>query len=395
MHEDRISLDRDGEESDAAPGTEAFRLVLGPFGARALPVLRVRGREVLSRPYAWEVTFTTADPSFDADAAIGQPARLTIAPLAETPREVFGVVACVESCAGIEAGGRAFRVRLVPRLALLKHRRTSRVFEGSTVPEILAAVLDAAGVAHRFETRAKYAPRAYCVQYRETDLGFVRRLCADVGIWFRFDPPEKSDAGHAAEVVTFGDSDAAPELDGGARLAMHSLGGAFRGEDTHVTDFERRRVIASSAIRVRGYEFRRPEAPLEAHAKLGAGDAAEALGVYEHHDPDEDAHDAESGLAAAFLEQLTRGAAHAHGASVCARLTPGRRFTLDTPSDIGGPGPQIVTAIRHEGRAPRLAGEAPSYENRFDCVPASIVPRPSRPRRTRPPAGWSRRRSRR
>lgn len=381
MHEDRISLDRDRDDNDAAPSTEVFRLALGPFGARALPVLRVRGREALSRPYAWEVTFTTADPSFDADAAIGQPARLTIAPLAETPREVLGVVASVESCAGIEVGRRAFRVRLVPRFALLKQRRTSRVFEGSTVPEILAAVLDAAGVAHRFETRAEYAPRAYCVQYRETDLGFVRRLCAEVGIWFRFDAPEKSDARHAAEVVTFGDSDAAPELDGGARLAVQSLGGALRGEDTHVTDFQKRRAITSAAIHMRGYEFRRPEAPLEARARLGAGDAAEVLGVYEHHDPDEDAHDAEGGLAGAFLEQLTRGAASARGASVCPRLAPGRRFTLDTSADAGDPGAQVVTAIRHEGRAPRLAGDAPTYENRFDCVPASVVPRPPRPRR--------------
>jgi type VI secretion system secreted protein VgrG len=387
MHESGSGVDRaslDGETAGAeAAGAQAFRLVLGPFGGRALRVLRVRGREALSRPYAWAVTFTTSEPSFAAATVLGQAARLTIGPLAEVPREVCGVVDAIEGCAGTEHGRRAYRARLVPRLALLSRRRTSRVFEGRTVPQMLAAVLEAGGVAHRFETGAAYVPRAYCVQYQETDLAFVRRLCAEAGIWFRFDAPEKPEAADASERVTFGDSDAAPELDGGERLALRpSHGSALRGEEEHVTAFEERRAVVPSALRVRGYDFRRPEAPLEARAALVAEEPdPRTCEVYEHHDRDDEAKEAESGLEGAFLGQLARGAHTARGASWCARLTPGRRFVLERPDELASPGPHVVTAVRHEGRAPRLAGEAPSYQNRFSCVPASVVPRPPRPRR--------------
>jgi type VI secretion system secreted protein VgrG len=382
MHDEKNTLDRtrDDETSSAA----AFGLVLGGFGPRALSVLRVRGREALSRPYAWAVTFTASDPSFEPSAVLGHAARLTIAPLAETPREVFGVVAAIKACGGIEHGRRSYRARIVPRLALLKRRRTSRVFEGRTVPEIIAAVLDLGGIAHRFETRADYTLRAYCVQYQETDLEFVRRLCAEVGIWFRFDAPERPEARGAAEVVTFGDSDAAPEVDGGARLALRrSYGSALQGDDTHVTAFDLRRAVVPSALTVRGYDFRRPGAPLEARAAQGAGDVDElaaAGDVYEHQDRDEDAKDAESGLVGAFLGQLAHGAHTAEGASSCPRLSPGRRFELDTEDGHDG-GAHVVTTIEHEGRAPRLAGERPSYENRFSCLPANLTPRPPRPRR--------------
>ncbi len=41
----------------------------------------------------------------------------------------------------------------------------------------------------------------------------------------------------------------------------------------------------------------------------------------------------------------------------------------------------VVTGVVHEGHAARVAGEGPTYENRFACVPGSLTPRPPRPRR--------------
>lgn len=362
-------------------GTQAFRLALGAFGARSLAVLRVRGREALSRPYAWEVTFATGERSFGAAAVLGQAARLTIAPLSETPREVLGVVAELTTGARVEHGLRVYRARIVPRLALLKTRRTSRVFEDLRVPEIVSAVLDRSGVPHRWETRAEYAPRAYCVQYGETDLAFVRRLCAEAGLWFRFDTPEHADRPGATELVTFGDSEAAPELEGGGLLLFRpSRGSALLGDDRHVTRLDARRRVSPAAITVRGYDFRRPALPIEARAEHDAP-SAETGELYEHHDRDEDAKDAESGLVRAFLDQLAHDAHTAEGESVCPRLAPGRRFVLDGQEDAHEPGAHVVTTIRHEGRAARVAGEAATYDNRFVCLPASVAPRPPRPRR--------------
>ncbi len=266
--------DERGRHEDAAEIAEltsggAFRFALGPFSAHTLHVLRVRGREALSRPYAWTVTFV--DPRARGHGGRRHRTVRAAHPRRRSPRHrgrCFGRVEQIGACTTDEHGRQAFRARLVPQLARLGRRRTSRVFESRTVPEIVSAVLDLSGVAHRFETRASYTPRAYCVQYDETDLAFVRRICAEAGLWFRFDAPSRPDALRAEEIVTFGDESPAPDMEGGARLLLRpSRGSALQGDDLHVTSFDQRRAVMPRAITVRGHDFRRPEAPLEARAR--------------------------------------------------------------------------------------------------------------------------------
>lgn len=54
-----------------------------------------------------------------------------------------------------------------------------RLFQDKTTVEIVSEVLTLAGLpksCFRFALVEQYAPRNYCVQYRETDLAFVSRL---------------------------------------------------------------------------------------------------------------------------------------------------------------------------------------------------------------------------
>ncbi len=382
MYQEETTLEREvsrvGETAEAR-SAEAFRLALAGFGPEVLHVVRVRGREAISRPYVWEVTFTTGDPSFGASGVLGRPAQLTIAPLAEAPRVVLGAVARVTCSAGVEHGRRAYCARIVPRLSRLSRRVTSRVFEDRSVPEIVSAVLAASRIAHRWETRASYPRRAYCAQYRESDLAFVTRLCAEVGIWFRFDAPERPGK-DATEVVTFGDSAGAPEIEGGPRLSFRSShGGALCAQEEHVTSFEVRREVRPAAVTVRGYDFRRPTLPLEARAALGGDGGGELAGdTYEHGAADGGGSHADHEGAPVLLEQLGRDALAARAGSLSPRLAPGRRFLLE--GHPGADGAYVITEVRHDGRAARIAGEGHVYENRFACLPAGVAPRPKRPR---------------
>jgi uncharacterized protein involved in type VI secretion and phage assembly len=52
-------------------------------------------------------------------------------------------------------------------------------------------VLRQAGVAFRWDLTQTYPVRDYCVQYRETDYHFVKRLLAEEGIFFHFEPPSR------------------------------------------------------------------------------------------------------------------------------------------------------------------------------------------------------------
>lgn len=72
----------------------------------------------------------------------------------------------------------------------MAHRRDQRIFQQRSVPQIIAAVLEHHGIladAYCFELGpVVYPPRTFCVQYAETDLHFIQRLCEEEGIHYHF-----------------------------------------------------------------------------------------------------------------------------------------------------------------------------------------------------------------
>ncbi|WP_248769300.1 contractile injection system protein, VgrG/Pvc8 family [Pseudomonas sp. MWU12-2345] len=81
------------------------------------------------------------------------------------------------------------RLSLGPRLGCLAQRVSRRLFQHCSVPAIIARVLEEHGLGDdvvRFSLKGHYARRAYCVQYEESNLAFVQRLCAEEGIHYHF-----------------------------------------------------------------------------------------------------------------------------------------------------------------------------------------------------------------
>ena len=82
-----------------------------------------------------------------------------------------------------------FRLSLGPRLGCLAQRVTRRLFQHCSVPAIITRVLEEHGLGDdvvRFSLKGHYVRHAYCVQYEESSLVFVQRLCAQEGIHFHF-----------------------------------------------------------------------------------------------------------------------------------------------------------------------------------------------------------------
>jgi type VI secretion system secreted protein VgrG len=94
-------------------------------------------------------------------------------------------------------------------------RFSQRIFSSQCVPQILAQVLKEHGIAgaqRRFDLHGEYPVRTFCTQYRESDLQFVQRLCAQARIHYYFehrpdghclvfvDDPGKVSAGGGASV---------------------------------------------------------------------------------------------------------------------------------------------------------------------------------------------------
>ena len=385
-----LSPSSEAPASDASSRTP-FTLAAGSFDAGRLRVLSFRGREAVSRPFRFDL-IVDADESDAHDLEpelLGRPATLAMQVAGGEPRRVCGIVAAVEAQDAFEQGRHAFHLRLVPRLWLLKKRKTSRTFQDMSVPEIAGDVLGRAGVRYRSALVEKYGVRTYCVQYQETDLAFVTRILAEEGIFYFFE--------HEAEdTVVLGDSAhlyapiaGDPELS----YRYEQEGRALAPREHHVGRFSRRRAIESGAVLQRDYDFRRPLLDLRAEAKpsssappVGAAGPetlpVEAeLRVYDHHGQD-DHPDVDAGTARVRLSQLRRRAVVARGASACRRLVPGFRFDLVDHEIDALDGGYVVVQVEHEGRAAEVAGSGKRvYENTFACAPADVPLRPRRPRR--------------
>ena len=246
------ALRSDARISSISPSETAlapFELSAGLYESPALAVLSFRGREAISRAFSFEIT-VAASPEVDAATIepdlLGRPACLTMQAGASAPRLVRGVVAAVSALSVAHGGRGVYRLRIVPALWVLKKRTTSRIFQDKTVPEIVAAVLDEAGVSYALCLIGKYRPRTYCVQHRETDFAFVERLLAEEGIFYTFDH-----GGPDAKTETVSLSDSArlyPAIDGDAALAYRPHEGAagMALSEHHVQRFELGKPLMAS-----------------------------------------------------------------------------------------------------------------------------------------------------
>lgn len=341
----------------------------------------------MSDLFSFEITVAASpavdDGTIEADL-LGAPACLVMQAGASEPRYVRGIVAAVSAQRAVHGRLAVYRVRLVPTLWLLKKQTTSRIFQDQTVPEIVAAVLEQAGVPYALHLLGKYRPRTYCVQHGETDFAFVARLLAEEGIFYTFD---HGGLDAKAEIVSLSDSARAyPAIEGDLELAYRphqSAAGMAQGEH-HVQQFELRRSLRSTSVFRRGYDFRRPALDLVAEAKLedrSGGEPARGE-IYAHHEEDEEPN-IRPETVKAELEQHRAGVEVAQGSSGCRRLVPGARFKL-RDHDLGRLDAEyVVTRVKHEGRSPETAtpGE-PVYANTFECLPATVAARPPRPART-------------
>ncbi len=145
-----------------------FALRLGVLGPTDLSVVSFKGRERLSEPFRYDVVFATSAPETVVMSSLAHPASLALAVPGGTsagpgarrvdpdPRSRRAGSSSSPYPRGDDR--RRYRVGIVPRLWLLKHRRRSRVFQDKTVVQIARRLLDRAG-AHR-EFRVDYDDHA-------------------------------------------------------------------------------------------------------------------------------------------------------------------------------------------------------------------------------------------
>ncbi len=356
----------------------AFTLQVGPHASTDLVVTRFSGSEALSRLYDFHIEFfeKEAQPLALADLP-GTQAQLSLR-LGEAPvRHVHGLVRRAELLGRI-SGRWLYRVQVVPRLERLCHVRKSRIFQELSVPDIVTQVLGEGGVEHRLVLSGSYAPREYCVQYRESDFDFISRLLEAEGIFYFFEHAEGS------HTLVLGDGENAfAELPGGAALPLRAADARAHDEE-FISHIERIHRLRPGAVMLRDFDFEKPALDLstnDAHAE-----GVPELELYDY--PGEYvAPGVGKSLAKVRMEEKAQGTQTSAGQSVCPRLTPGFLFEATHPGDGTFVGQYLLEEVVHSGHQPDTLGGAEAlaglYRNDFLCLPEGVPFRP--PRRTARP----------
>ncbi|AKO18958.1 type VI secretion system Vgr family protein [Xanthomonas oryzae] len=155
--------------------------------------LRLQLTGALSEPFTADVTCLSQSAAIELKTLLGQRAGITIRHH-DGERKVNGVVTAVRQL-GADGGFSSYRLRIQPALALLAYRRTCRIFQDVSVPDIVAQIVQehrasnppiAASFRLDQQLRQTYAPRSYCTQFDEDDLSFMHRVMAEEGINYTF-----------------------------------------------------------------------------------------------------------------------------------------------------------------------------------------------------------------
>ncbi|AKT37019.1 type VI secretion system Vgr family protein [Chondromyces crocatus] len=311
----------------------------------------------------------------ELDALVGRAGALRFGVLGEESRTFPGIIESATIVGGTERGLGArpthYRLRLVSVLCLLARSVDSRIFQHLSVPEIVTQVLSEHGVT-RVEQRLvdTYEPREYCVQYQESALDFVSRLCEHEGIHLQSEP----DAEGAETIVLCDDSETAPFMAGDPALAARPRTALLEAEDAIYALRPKRRVRSGKVV-LRDFDFEHPKLDLTVTA---AAKESPELAVYDYPGGYSSPEQGER-LARIRLEAEQVASQGLEVDAVCARLVAGHRLRVIDAGELDGSYFTVSVTHTFDGGVGEGAGKA-SYLARARLLPEAIPFRP--PRRT-------------
>jgi type VI secretion system secreted protein VgrG len=228
------------------------------WGQQLLPQ-RVVGSEGLNQAYRYQVECLSPDGALELKSLLGLPVVLSVADANGGKVERCGVISQAQLL-GSDGGFAKYALTVEPPFALLRYRRTSRVFQNLSVADIVKQILAehqaknpvfAAVQTLDFKLSGTYAPRSYCTQYRESDSDFITRLLAEEGLgwsWLHLagDSPQ-------VQLLIFDDAFAIPE-------AQESLVRFHRADGTEdndsLTEWTTQRQVGSSSVSLASFDYK-------------------------------------------------------------------------------------------------------------------------------------------
>ena len=352
-----------------------------------ISVVSIKGQERLNEPWQYQIDFTSEDKQISIASMLSQAASLTFHPnqsplqvtqirsldnIAKT-RKLYGIITEF-SLVSISEDEARYRVKLEPRMALLANHHQSAIFQNKNVIDVVDEVLrnhNFIGIDFRFELKESYPVREFITQWQESDLNFIQRLLADVGLYFYFEThPE-----HHCDVIVISDYEKG-YADGG-RVIIKQPSGLNDHLRHSIWDLQFSSKTKPSQVSVNDYNYRMSDSDLYSSDNSQPKDMTmrgEDYRYEEHHKIEGDIQTVESGNWYARIRHqhyvseqfILTGQCNAY------ELTPGKLVTIaDCPIAEIKDGVVIVATECYGDRTE-------SYQTRFTAIPYDAL-KPYRP----------------
>lgn len=354
--------------------------------AASLDVLAFEGQERLSESFAYHIEFTSTERDLAAETLLGKDARFSLHTppkklplLGLTPppikplRTLHGVITRFKRQSGSNDQA-SYAITLQPRLALLARGRQFRIYQHQSVPQIVESILrsrhDFEGQDFLFSLKRDYPRREQVMQYGESDLAFITRLLAEVGIWYRFTSDERL----RIDVVEFCDDQRLYQFN--VELPYRPQSGLSSSDQDCVWNLQSNHQVVEQQVHFRAYHHRDARAHLTGDidqtcgAKTTYGEAYHYAEPYtalgDRLDQDEDLL-SESGYFYARLrhERYLNDQTQLNGITSSATLAPGQVLK------VTGGAPQAFTPGAVITGLTTTATRDSSFIATFEAIPYS------------------------
>ena len=164
--------------------------VLGPD---RLILAGVTSNEAISSPFSYWLDLVSETRNIALEGLIGTNVTFSVSLTNVEQRYYNGIVNRFMRNESTRMGGNEvmflarYKAEIVPWLVTLSRNLNCRIFQNQTVPRIIEQIFNDRGVTdYEMRLTTTYAPREYCVQYRESDYDFIQRLMSYEGIFYFF-----------------------------------------------------------------------------------------------------------------------------------------------------------------------------------------------------------------
>jgi len=247
-----------------SPRTHANRAIgiATPLGENVLLLQSMSGSETIGEMFEYELDLTSESQEVSFADILGQNVTVRLNYGKEKFRYFNGYVSRFVQTEESDNLSH-FQATIVPWLWFLTRTADCRIFQKTTVPDIIKEVFRGRGFTD-FDDKlsGSYREWEYCVQYRETDFNFVSRLMEQEGIYYYF----KHENGKHTLVLADSIGAHEPFADYEEIRYQPSEGAISEGE--YISDWTVEKEIQPSQCALNDFDFKNPKVDLRSVSKM-------------------------------------------------------------------------------------------------------------------------------